>query len=111
MTIDFALEYIPRRMKELGYGSDYHLRLKYLYLGPIEVRKIEAFDHLIILVDVGWNAKVESDMGVMDWTDNNLREYQFEHQGVITVTNKWEGYNTVQYIQVIPKSKQNAGNQ
>ncbi|HEX7904891.1 MAG TPA: hypothetical protein VF487_13525 [Chitinophagaceae bacterium] len=103
MTFDFALEYIPRRMKELGYRDDYHLRLKYLLLGPIEVRTLEAYGQLIILVDTGWNARVESDMGVMDWNDGNLREYQFEHQGHITFTNKWEGLNGIQYIQVIPK--------
>lgn len=105
MTFDFAMEYIPRRMKELGYGNEYHLRLKYYNLGPIEVRTIEAYNQLIILVEVGWNMKVESDMGMVDYTDINLREYQFEHTGLITITNKWEGYNDLQFIQVIPKRK------
>ena len=94
---------------ELGYSNDYHLRLKYMYMAPGEIRTIEAYNQLIILVDVGRYVKVESDMGVMDWTDNNLRDYQFEHQGFVTVTNKWEGNNTLQYIQVIPKQNNDAG--
>lgn len=105
MTFQFALEYIPRRMKELGHGSDYHLRLRFLNLGPIEVRTLEAYNQLIILVEGGWNMKIESDMGMLDFNDINLREYQFEHTGLITITNKWEGYNNLQFIQVIPKMK------
>ena len=105
MTFDFALEYIPRRMKELGHGSDYHLRLKYLNLVPIEVKTIEAYNQLIILVGVGWNMKIESEMGMVDYTDINLREYQFEHTGLITITNKSEGYNNLEFIQVITKQK------
>jgi hypothetical protein len=110
MTVQLAFEYIPRRMKELGYGDDYHIRLKYLSLAPIEKRTMEAFNDLIILVDVGYNARVESAMGVLDWTDSSLRELQYEHQGIISITNKWEVITSVQYIQVIPKQRTNAGN-
>src|SRR5258705_4655761 len=101
MTFEFALEYIPRRMKELGHGTEYHLRLKYFNLAPIEVRTLEAYNQLIILVEVGSNMKVESEMGMIDYTDINLRDYQFEHTGLVTITNKWEGYNNLQFIQVI----------
>ena len=110
MTFDFALEYIPRRMKELGHGTDYHLRLKYLSLAPAEIRTIEAYNQLLILVVVGNSIKVESEMGMYDFTDINLREFQFEHTGLITMTNKSDDSNNIQFIQVIPKKKFDARN-
>ena len=87
MTFDFASEYIPRRMKELGYGDGYHLRLKHLNMAAGEKRILEAYNQLIILVKVGINTKVESDMGVMDEADFYLPENRCEHQGLITMTN------------------------
>ncbi|HEV8283821.1 MAG TPA: hypothetical protein VGQ09_05910 [Chitinophagaceae bacterium] len=108
MAFDYTIEYIPRRMKELGYGTDYHLRIKYLSLAPSEVRNVEAYNQLLILVEVGNNAKIESEMGTFDYTDINLRENQFEHTGLITVTNKSVDIVNIQYIQVIPKIKSNA---
>lgn len=109
MTVNFALEYIPRRMNELGYGNEYHLRLKYLTFGPLETKTLEAYNQLVIVIDIGYYMKIESDMGVIDWVDNTLKEYQYEHTGPITLTNKWEGFNSIQFIQVIPKKKLDAG--
>lgn len=109
MTFDFALEYIPRRMQELGHGNNYHLRLKHLNLSPAEVRMLEAYNQLIIIVEPAMNLKIESEMGVLDYTDINLREYQFEHSGLITIANKSQGYSNLQFIQVIPKNIFNAG--
>lgn len=112
MTFDFALEYIPRRAKELGYENDYHLRVKHLSLGPSETRKIEAYNQLIIIVTVGNNLKVESDMGVIDLSDFNVAEHIYEHTGLITLTNKSNNSTSLEFIQVIPKNKiSDAGNQ
>jgi hypothetical protein len=111
MTFDFALEYIPGRMNELGYENGYHLRLKYINLAPNEIRVLEAYNQLILVVIVGNNMKVESDMGVIDYSDNNLRNYEFEHTGLVTITNKGEAYSTLQFIQVIPKKIPDACNQ
>lgn len=109
MTINFALEYIPRRARELGWGDNYFLRLKEIRFQPVEVKTIEAYNQFIILTDVGYNLKIESEMGIIDWTDYSLPENLYEHSGLITLTNKWEGNNNIQYIQVIPKNIFNAG--
>jgi hypothetical protein len=111
MTIEFALEYIPRRMEELGYGKDYHLRLKYLMLQPLEKKVLPAFNQLILLVDIGSFVKVESQMGLMDWNYESGTEWQFEHQGEVNIENVADGVNYLQYIQVIPKMKVNAHHQ
>ena len=103
MTPDLALDYIPRRMEELGYGKNYHLRLKFIMLQPFEKRTIEAYNQLIILIQIGNTMKVESDMGVLDWDTENGTEWQFEHQGKIDMENYASSINYAQYIQVIPK--------
>lgn len=103
MTIQLALEYIPLRMKELGFDGDYHIRLKHLLLSSNEKRTVEAYSDLIIIVEIGANLKVESYTGYVDLGDFNTNEYQYEHQGLVTITNKSSSANTLKYIQVIPK--------
>lgn len=103
MNFELALEYIARRMAELGYGTNYHIRLRYLTLSAIETKILEAFNQLIIIIDAAYNLKIESEMGVFDWTDYNIKDFLFEHTGLITLTNKQEGPVRLQYIQVIPK--------
>ena len=39
MTIELAIEYIPRRMKALGYGNDYNIRFRHFVLQPKERKK------------------------------------------------------------------------
>lgn len=109
MTFDFALEYIPRRMKELGHGTDYYLRLKHLIFNPVETRIFDAGNDLIIIVQLGFNLTVESDMGIADLTSTIPRECQYEHTGFLTITNKGEFDSDLQFIQVIPKKKFDAG--
>ena len=36
MTVNLALEYIPRRMQELGYRADYYIRFRHFVLQPSE---------------------------------------------------------------------------
>jgi|SRR5581483_6963361 len=104
MTTDLALEYIPRRMRELGYGDQYLLRFAHLVLQPNEVRSIDGSDQFFILVEEPVNIRVESDMGIFDMNASNTNEMIYEHQGQITVTNQFEIPNSVRFIQVIPKN-------
>ena len=105
MTVDLALEYIPRRMKELGYGDNYSLRFSHLVLQPQEVRQIEASCEFFILVEEPQNVTVDSDMGVFDLSNTNTNEMQYEHQGIITITNQSaNAVINVRFIQVIPKN-------
>jgi len=105
MTPDLALEYIPRRMEELGYGNNYFLRFAHLVLQPQEVRFIEASCEFFILVEEPQNVTIDSDMGVFDLSNTVANELQYEHQGAITITNKNPNATiSVRFIQVIPKN-------
>ncbi len=103
MTTDLALEYIPRRMKELGYEDNYSLRFVHLVLQPAEVRQIEASNEFFILVEEPANVSVESDMGIFNLALPTANEMLYEHQGQITVSNLAGAINNVRFIQVIPK--------
>src|SRR5579884_519823 len=104
MTTDLALEYIPRRMRELGYGDNYSLRFSHLVLQPSEVRQIEASCEFFILVEEPQNVTIDSDMGIFDLGYSATNELQYEHQGIITITNYGNAIVNVRFIQVIPKN-------
>jgi hypothetical protein len=105
MTIDFAIDYIPRRMKELGFGSHYMIRLRHFVLQPKEKRQIKAPNQLFMLIDTNENIAVYSDFGVFDLTQEKINELQYEHRGSIRIRN-YAGYiQHVRFIQVIPGKK------
>jgi hypothetical protein len=104
MTTDLALEYIPRRMCELGYGDEYSLRFVHLVMQPAEIRKLEATCEFFILVEEPLDVNIDSDMGIFDLSYTAVNELQYEHQGFITVTNKGTTVVYVRFIQVIPKN-------
>jgi hypothetical protein len=110
MTIDLALEYIPRRMKELGYGDEYHLQLRHLVLRPHERRKVHAINQLYILIEPSEMLCIKSDSGVFDLTKDLYNELQYEHQGNIRLRNYSILPLHARFIQVIPKMKDHAGN-
>jgi hypothetical protein len=122
MNIALALEYIPRRMKELGHGSDYYLRFKHLIISNEEALEIDAYNQLYILIEESYSVTIESDFGYYDLNQKYLNEQSYEHQGKIVIKNinqddkvidigKGEGTDTgkgltaVKFIQVIPKHK------
>ena len=107
MTTDLALEYIPRRMRELGYGDNYSLRFVHIVLQPSEVRQLEASCEFFILVEEPQSVNIDSDMGIFDLSSTAANELQYEHQGSITITNQnANGVTSVRFIQVIPKNIQ-----
>ena len=103
MTTALAMEYIPRRMRDLGYGNEYYIRFVHLSLQPNEIRLLNATSEFFILVEDPNEVNVDSDMGVFDLSLPDVNEMQYEHQGVITITNQTPKLNSVQFIQVIPK--------
>lgn len=106
MTVNLALEYIPRRMCELGYSSLYHIRFRHLLLKPGEKRRIGGYSQLFLLVEPPNDVRVESLMGMYDLSDHLTNELQYEHQGEITVINLSAVLAHVRFIQVIPKKQQ-----
>ena len=105
MTINLALEYIPRRMKELGYNTDYFIRFRHLVLQPNEEQTIHAFNQFFYLIEEAENVRVESETGVFDLSESKTNEMQYEHQSKIHITNYLTGINHLRFIQVIPKHK------
>ena len=107
MTTSLALEYIPRRMKELGYAQNYYLRFRHLVLQATELLELPAFNQIFILVEEPADVKVQSDFGLYDTTDNQTNEQIYEHQGAISIENFSKQVNHVRFIQVIPYHKTN----
>jgi hypothetical protein len=105
MTINLALEYIPRRMQELGYKTDYYIRFRHLVLQPNEEQTIEAYNQFFYLVEEAQNVRVESETGVFDLSESTTNEMQYEHQSKIEIKNYLSGINHLRFIQVIPKHK------
>ena len=105
MNTALALEYIPRRMKELGYGSNYYIKFKHLVLQASEVIELDAYNQLFILIEEINDASVQSDFGLFDIAEDKINEQTYEHQGTIIVTNYATHINHVRFIQVIPKHK------
>lgn len=107
MTINLALEYIPRRMRELGYGSDYYLRFRHLVLQPSEELEIPAFNQFFILVEEAQDMSVKSEFGIFDLSLSNVNEMLYEHQGQVKIKNNAAALRHIRFIQVIPKHKIN----
>jgi hypothetical protein len=104
MTTDLALEYIPRRMKELGYGDNYSLRFAHFVLQANQTVNVDASCQFFILVEEPANMDIESDNGIFNLALASTNEMQYEHQGQIILTNLVGAINNVRFIQVIPKN-------
>ena len=105
MTINLALEYIPRRMQELGYKGNYYIRFRHLVLQANEEQTIDAYNQFYYLVEEAQNVRVESETGIFDLSENTTNEMQYEHQSKIKNKNYSSGINHLRFIQVIPKHK------
>ncbi len=104
MTINLALEYIPRRMEELGFGDDYYLRFRHFVLQAAEQLEVPAFNQFFILVEEAEDVSVKSEFGIFDLSLKNANEMLYEHQGQITLQNYNSGITPTRCIQVIPKN-------
>ncbi len=103
MTIALAIEYIPRRMNDLGIGNNYYLRFRHFVLQPSETLELDGHNQFFLLVDDNSDLSISSDFGFYDITYPNTNEQVYEHQGHITITNYSPTHNHVRFIQIIPK--------
>jgi hypothetical protein len=100
MTEQFAMDYIPLRMKQLGYRN-YHVRYREIGVYGQTSLTIEAYNALYFIIEVPPEMIVESDYGFyfttsdVDWTENI-----HEHRGEIIITNQNERNERVKLIQV-----------
>lgn len=103
MTTNFALEYIPRRMQEIGVNNNYLLKFRHLVIQPNDVVIVDAYNEYFLLVQAGNDLNVKSEFGVYDLFDTGINEQQYEHQGKITITNTSKILKHIKFIQVIPR--------
>ena len=103
MTVALALEYIPKRMNELGFGNDYYIRFRHLVIQANEELEIDAYNQFYLLVEDVVDASIVSEFGLYDLAEENTNEQLYEHQGAITIKNYSSSTNHLRFIQVIPK--------
>jgi hypothetical protein len=103
MTIELALAYIPKRMKELGYEDEYGLRLRHYVLKVEEEKIIEGDGQLFILIAPQQGIRIQSAFGIYDIAASHVNELQYEHEGRITLNNYSTQTQHIRFIQIIPK--------
>lgn len=104
MTVEFALDYIPRRMSELGF-KNYLLRWRHFVLLPQSSKKLDASNEFFLLISPRTKLIVKSKAGVFDMSDAGINEMQYEHRGMISMANTDKVIAHVMFIQVIPTHK------
>lgn len=102
MTSDLALEYIARRMVEMGYGKRYLIRFRHMLLQIGEVRELTAYNQVFLLIDPVVALRIESDVGLFDLNEDHVNEMQYEHRGRIKITNLSLSPTNARFIQAIP---------
>lgn len=109
MTGELALEYIRRRMTEMGH-KDYLLRFRHLLLKVNETREIIGYNQIFMLIEPASDVRIESDVGLFDINEDHANEMQYEHRGKIKTTNLSLSPINVRFLQAIPNSYSDAGN-
>lgn len=100
MTESFILDYIPKRMKQLGYDK-WHIRYRDLGLWPeIEVA-LPAYNEIWFMVGAPTDFYIESDYGIYDGSQVAQHEYSHEHRGNILIRNTSKTKLRIIFIQTI----------
>lgn len=102
MTSDLALDYISRRMVEMGYGKHYLIRFRHILLKMGEVREISAYNQIFLLIEPMSTIRIESDVGLFDVNEDHANEIQYEHRGRIKITNLSLSPTNARFLQAIP---------
>ncbi|HXU26798.1 MAG TPA: hypothetical protein VN698_06165 [Bacteroidia bacterium] len=105
MQLEFALDYIPRRMKEMGYEDNYIVRWRHFQMDKTSTYHIDADNEYYLLIDPDANVSVRSKFGVYDMTDAGIDEMQYEHRGKIDITNNNNTTTMILFLQIIPSHK------
>jgi hypothetical protein len=102
MTSDLALDYISRRMQEMGYGKKYLLRFRHVLLKVNESRELTAYNQIFLLIDPIATIRIESDVGLFDLNEYGANELQYEHRGRIKISNLSLSPTNCRFLQAIP---------
>ncbi len=100
MTEQFILQYIPVKVKQLGF-SEYFIRYKDMTIPAGVSQIIESYRDLLFIVDDPEGLTVDSDYGMYDTTGNYLQENSHQHKGYITINNPNDEAKRIKFIQAI----------
>lgn len=105
MTSSFLMEYIPDRMKELGYGTNYRVTMRTLNLPPNGTLEIKAYNRYLYfpfdLLGYSWSLEIESNFGYYNRTGTH-NEQAYEHTGLVKLTNPVLFSSSVTFFEVVP---------
>ncbi len=105
MNFAFALDFIPRRMRELGHDENYLTRYRQFRVAKKTTITIKASNQLWFFIEPEVGIIIKSERGIHSRIDTKLNELQHEHSGDISVNNDGDVDAFVVFIQVIPKNK------
>jgi len=100
MTEQFILQYVPERIRQLGYRKHYTRYRDFVVDGGSSV-SLPAYNELYFIVDDPPGVIVESDYGLYDTTDNPVHDNVHQHRGEITIRNTCTEKRRIKFIQVI----------
>ena len=100
MTEQLIIQYIPERVKQLGF-REYHLRYRDLMIRKQSSVNVTAWNELYFIVDDPSGLVVESDYGIYDSTETPVEENIHQHRGEIVIQNKTGNTKRIKFIQVI----------
>ena len=101
MTEQFIIEYIPKRIAQLGFCK-YHIKYVDMVVQPGSVVVLPAYNELFFIVNDPSEIIVESSYGIYDsYTNPSLEINQHEHRGEIVITNPAPTSSKIKFIQVI----------
>lgn len=103
MNAVLAIEVARCKMREMGHGDNYTLRVRTLFMTAGENRVLSGGTDLFILIEPFQYMMVQSKHGVFNLQNPENPEVEYIHSGKITITNLFEGSNfAVMFLQVIP---------
>ena len=98
-----AIEFARFRMRELGIGDNYTIRVRHLYIKTGESQTIKAGKDVLIFYNLASFQRIQSRAGFYDMTFPDSNEMQYVHSGEVTLTNLNESSPTsFIFLQVIP---------
>jgi hypothetical protein len=104
MNSALVLEYIKRRMTELGHADRYSLQFRHIVLASNQKLFIEAYNEVWVLIEPVEMVEIQSAGGLYDLSINYSNELQYEHTGEINIKS-YAGDRPVhvRFVQAIPK--------
>ena len=105
MELNFAIAYIPHRMKELGF-THYTMRYRAVRVLKTKTISIDPGNTILLAINPGSLISIKSKSGIYK-RDDSVNEQQYEHRGLTKIRNDGSITEFVVFIQVIPLHKNN----